>query len=104
MGQLGIDGENAEWTEGEKEGSSSVNRKSADNFIGPRDRPSPAWGLVENRPALLRRRRSCGARRAGGGVFPWASCPGGPGVPKPAGPRAQRARGGPEGLDLSANF
>jgi len=35
--------------------------------------PSPprgAWGLVENRAALLRRRRPFGARRAVGGVTP----------------------------------
>ena len=33
------------------------NQKPTNSSTGPRDRPSPAWGLVENRPASFRRRR-----------------------------------------------
>ena len=64
---------------------------------GPEGHPSDAWGLVDNRPALLRRRRPQNGR-----VAPWAgtscsrpfSC--GHGVPKPSEPRVQ-ALGTPTG-------
>jgi len=46
-----------------------LNQKFANDSTGPRERPFPAWGLVENRPAVFRRRRPCGARRAVNGAF-----------------------------------
>jgi len=66
--------------------------------------PSDAWRLVENRPALFRRRRPAGARRAVKGILAHGSGQGGNGVPKPAGPRAQRPRGGAEARTLSVNL
>jgi len=50
------------------EGGGVPNQKFTNNPTGPRDRPSPAWGLVENRPALFRRRRP-GTQR---GRWVWA--------------------------------
>jgi hypothetical protein len=98
------------------------NQKFAKNSTGPRDRPSPAWGLVENRPALFPRRRPSGARRAVKASLAHGSVQGGHGVHDPLQVKdatgtppagrvptgrvgvAQRARGDPEGLYLSANL
>jgi hypothetical protein len=49
--------------------ASVLNQKFANNSTGPRERPFPAWGRVENRPAVFRRRRPCGACRAVKGAF-----------------------------------
>ncbi len=66
--------------------------------------PLRAPGSVENRPALLRRRRPRGARRAverGPADISRASLHG---VPKPAGPRARRARGAVTGRGFVRGF
>jgi len=67
-------------------------------FAGPRRRPSPASGLVENRPALRRRRRPCGARRAVEAALPQQSAawrPRRPGPGWPAGPAGSGRHQGP---------
>ena len=68
-------------------GASHVCLKSAD--VRPR-LPPGAWGLVENRAALLRRRRACGARRAvvGNSGYFRASCLHGDRTRPPRGPGA----------------
>ncbi len=86
--------------------TSVANQKFVNNFVGPRDRPSPAWSLhprcragTRNRPALLRRHRSSGARRAGGGAFMGVSLLGGPRRPRPVAERVRNGypAGGPAG-------
>ena len=74
------------WAERERgDGPSHACLKSTD--VRPR-LPSGAWGLVENRAALLRRRRAYGARRAVVGTSRYfrVSCLHGDRIRPPRGP------------------
>ena len=81
------------------------------NSTGPRDRPSPAWGLVENRPALFRRRRPgtqrgrwVWARRAVGDALPHASVPVRPRRPETGWPAGPAGSGRPRGPQFVCEF
>jgi len=81
-----------------------LNQNLVDNSTGPRDRPSPAWGLVENRPALFRRRRPSGARRAVNGAFAHRSMPGRSRRPETGWPAGPAGSGRPRGPCFVGEF
>jgi hypothetical protein len=79
--------------------SSVLFPKFVEYLTGSLGHPSPAWDLVENRPALLRRRRPSGR------VAPWAkACDADFEAQEPTASRSRLARGPGRGTPGSPEF